>query len=216
MPKKKTQSPDLTVQNAFQSVITVKNLMSFLQSNGSLTEKFIAQIQPMLQGYAVERDHEIILAGEVCETAYWIDSGCAVFFKRELNDEGIMEEEVVDFCCAGEILVIGDCFFGGLPSMYFVKILKGSRIVPFTTINFITLLSHAPEAESLAKNIMALEKQKTQRKTEILRAKPAERHKAFLKVFGEEILQYVSAKDIASFLGLSESALSRFKSKLHL
>lgn len=192
----------------------VGSLLTYLNGHLNLSQEFNDALRRVLGAETLTAKLDVVKCGEVCVTANWIERGYARFFKRVADDNGILTDVTIDFCRWGKILVIPECFFNGQPCGYNAEIPKGSVIVPFSKNCFDTFKLSAPEAESLANKILSLERTESLEKRELMKMKPRPRYDAFLRIFGREIEQYFAVKQIASYLGMQPSYLSRLRSEI--
>jgi CRP-like cAMP-binding protein len=192
----------------------VANLLSYLGSHLGLSPEFYSAIEPMLEGKILTSKLQVIKQGGVCRDAFWLNRGYIRCYNKTVDNYGMPIETTIDFCGAGRIFVIPECFFNDQPCSYDVEIANGSVIVPFTKDYFNALKLCAPEAEALANNILSLEKLEGLKKMEMIKMKPRPRYREFIRILGKDVELFFSVKHIASYLGMQPSYLSRLRSEI--
>lgn len=190
----------------------VGNLLDKLGALMDLTEEFYSGILPMLKPQCLHKVFKVARQGDICKTAYWIDSGYGRFYSVVYKD-GLRDEITFRFFKAGSIMVIPECFFNGQPCDYYADITKNAVIIPFTADDFHTLKLTGAEAEGLANRVLALSGPENNKKNEILNLKPKARYEKFLEVYKGS--QCCKVKDIASFLLIKPQSLSRIRRAIH-
>jgi hypothetical protein len=193
--------------------LAVANLLNYLSNHLDLSSQFYITISPMLEARTLNKTQTFVRKGEICTTAFWIESGYCRCFINVKDNEGLPKEETIDFCRFNKIMVIPECFFNNLPCNYAMEIAQGAVIVPFSRDCFNVLKMSAPEAEALANKILSLEKPESLEKSGMFKMKPRARYDEFLRIFGPEIEQYFPVKHNASYLGMQPSYLSRLRSE---
>nr|WP_199079132.1 Crp/Fnr family transcriptional regulator [Pedobacter sp. ASV19] len=191
--------------------IAVSHLLDYLNDHLQLSSTFNVTIGPMLKVRTLFQKERIVEVGQLAETAFWVEKGYGRYFIKVKDREGLPMEVTIDFCKPRKILVISECFFNDQLCTYYVEMAKGSVIVPFSRSHFDMLKWSAPEAEALANRILSLEKLESLERMEMLKMKPRDRYQEFLRIFGVGVEQFVAIKDIASYLGMMPTYLSRLR-----
>ncbi|WP_316793540.1 hypothetical protein [Pedobacter frigoris] len=189
------------------------NLLENLGGLMDLTDGFYSGILPMLKHQSSCKVLKVANAGDICKTAYWIDSGYGRFY-RVVYQDGVRTEVTFKFFMPGSIMVIPECFFNGQPCDYYADFTKNAVVIPFTADNFSTLKLTASEAEELANKVLSLSNPGSNKKNEMLNLKPTPRYEKFLEVFGKESTRYCKVKDIASFLLIVPQTLSKIRARI--
>jgi hypothetical protein len=189
------------------------NLLIYLKSKmqAELTEAFNTNITPMLKGRTLNQLWTFSQPGDISGTAVWIDRGYGRVYKISPDMEGLPFEHTIDFFKPKRIMLDPAGFFNGIPGDCYMEIARDAAIVPFTSDNFKLLKLSAPEAATLANNILADDKADGYEKMLMLKMKPRARYKEFIRIFGVEIHQHFDAKDIASYLNMTPPFLSRLR-----
>lgn len=188
---------------------SVENLLNYLSSFNALTDNFYRGILPMLKGTPVEKTLSVGKPGECPQTAYWIDSGYARFYRLEKQKNGSTKDVTFRFFKPGEIMLVSECFFNGAVTDHYAEIYPGSVVVPFMSTSFYQLALVAPEAESLANKILAIDGRESKIRDELTVLKHKYRYEAFIKNFSEAIMLFCDAQDAATYLHMTPEYLSR-------
>lgn len=195
----------------FNSKIAARDLLTYLQGHQKDAPEFYNAISPMLQVQTLDKTEMIVREGEVCTNVFWVQMGYGRYFKIITDEDGLTDEETIDFCKPGKMLIINECYFNESPSSFYLQFAAGTVIIPFEKDWFETLKLNSPQATTLASKILALDKPESQRIMRMLKMKPRERYREFLRLFDVDIEQYFAVKHIASFLGMRPSYLSRLR-----
>jgi hypothetical protein len=201
-------------EDSFGYFFAVGHLLAYLSKLVDLSQEFYDTIHSMLKPETLASKLQVADVGEICKTAYWIETGYARFFKEESDPDNGVYEDTIGFCRSQRILVIPECFFNGDPCGYGVELAEGSVVVPFSGTHFDLLKLSAPEAETLANKILSLHLLEGLEKARLMKMKPRRRYREFLNIFGKEIEQFYAVKQIASYLGMNPAFLSRLRSEI--
>ncbi|MBB5439652.1 hypothetical protein HDC92_003348 [Pedobacter sp. AK017] len=191
----------------------VGRLLAYLKSKmqTELTAAFSAGIIPMLNADTLPKLLLLAKPGDILQTAFWLDMGYGRAYKILYDKEGLPFERTIDFFKPGKIMLDPTAFFEGQPGNCYLEITKDAVIVPFTRENFNLLQLSAPEALTLANNILADGQKDGQEKMEMLKLPAKACYEEFKRIFGQGIEQYFPQKHIASYLGISPETLSRLR-----
>lgn len=145
---------------------------------------------------------------KLCKHVFWLQSGYGRYFGVRTNEYGRKIEITVDFCKPGKILFVRDYFLTGQDIKCDLELAAGTVIIPFKMSDIDHL--HLDKAEVA---VLGLEKSENLRRMCMMKMKPRERYQEFLSIFGVEIEQYFAVKDIANYLGMQPSYLSRIRAE---
>lgn len=188
-------------------------LLSYLSEDLDETYDLCKTICPLLE---VQRlDKTTAFAGESVSSkqAFWLQSGYGRYFGIVTNDEGLKEEITIDFCLPGKIFFVKAFIFNEQLIKCNLQFVAGTVIIPIQKKHLVALKPNGLEVAAMAEKLIALERVDSWKRTTILKIKPRERYKAFLRFYSEDITQCFSVKDIANFLGMQPSYLSRLRAE---
>lgn len=189
------------------------NLLNYLQSHLDYKPEFEIAILPMLRVRILEKVERIVKQDEVCRTALWLHAGYGRWFAESEDKEGLPVDVTIDFFRHGKILVSGECFFNDSPSLFNVELAAGSVVIDFPRDFYDILKLSVPEAETLATKILAMDRPEGLEKMNMVKRNTRDRYQEFLRMFGPEIEQYFAVKQIASYLAMQPSYLSRIRAE---
>lgn len=155
----------------------------------------------------------LLAEGNWDKQAFWLQSGYGRYFGVRANEYGREIEVTVDFCKPRKIIFVREYFLTGMAIKCDLQLTAGSVIIPFHIADFDHLQLDGAEVAVFANKIMALEKSENLRRISMMKMKPRERYKEFLRIFGVEIERSFAVKDIADYLGMQPSYLSRLRAE---
>jgi|GEM_PF-1767025 len=186
-------------------------LLAYLHSKMELTATFDQTISPMLEAFTTEKTYHCEKLEKVMRTAYWIHTGYAYITITLPDKEGIPVQHVVDILGPGKIMLHPDGFFNNEETACEFWITPGSVVVPFTQQNFGKLKLSATEASALAACILAENATLSLIKSCMLKLPGLVLLQEMNRIFGKEIWQHFSQKQLASYLGLTENRISELR-----
>jgi hypothetical protein len=187
------------------------NLVNHLKKQFPVTGTFDEGIKPMLHAYIAIRRVQFAVPGDLLKTALWIDSGYVRLHRKFTNTAGVEILETIDFGIRQSILVIPECFFNGKKCTCYIEIMKGTVVIPFTRELFDMLKLLAPETTELTISVLSSRNPIQMKKASFVRLDGVARYDLFMEMYGKEINDYFSQKEIASFLGMSTTHLSNLR-----
>ncbi len=152
----------------------------------------------------------ILNAGEVCQYSYFVNSGLLRSFT--INDHIV--EHVLSFACEG--WWIGDMYslLSQKPGNLFVEVLEDAEVVLLSKENQEILYQEIPKLERffriLTENSLVANQE---RLMDNMSLSAEERYEKFCKKY-PTLIQKVSQKQIASYIGVTPEFFSKMKSKL--
>lgn len=152
----------------------------------------------------------LLNAGEVCKNSYFVNSGVL----RSFNINDNIVEHVLSFACSG--WWIGDMYslLSQKPGNLFIQVLEDAEIVVLPKENQEKLYQEIPKLERffriLTENSLVANQE---RLMDNLSLTAEERFEKFSKKH-PDLIQKVSQKQIASYLGVTPEFYSKMKSKL--
>ncbi|TKC09249.1 cyclic nucleotide-binding domain-containing protein [Pedobacter frigoris] len=192
----------------------VLNLKSYLHSKIVLSPAFDPSIDPMLIAKILAAKYTSLKNGDgVNDIAYWVDEGFGYFTKPGKDKEDLDVEHIDEILPSRMIGLDADGFFNNVPSNRTLHFTKGSVIIPFSKADFLILKVTAPEAEALANCILAELKNHEVVIANMNKLVMEERLKIFEQIYGKEIWQHFSQKQLADYTGITVSYLSRLKTR---
>ncbi|NGY36209.1 Crp/Fnr family transcriptional regulator [Flavobacterium sp. XN-5] len=152
----------------------------------------------------------ILSPGQVCKYSYFVNSGVL----RSFNITDNIVEHVLNFACEG--WWIGDMYslFSQKPAILFIEVLEDAEIVMLSKENQEFLYAEIPKLERffriLTENSLVANQE---RLMDNLSLSAEERFEKF-RIKYPTLLQKISQKQIASYIGVTPEFFSKMKSKL--
>lgn len=152
----------------------------------------------------------LLHAGEIAKCTYFVNSGILRSFI--INDNIV--EHVLQFSCEGWWMGDMYSYISGKPSNLFIEVLESAELVIITNENQQKLYREIPKLERffriLAENSLVSHQD---RLMDNLSLSAEERFEKFCKKY-PSLIQKLSQKQIASYLGVTPEFFSKMKSKL--
>lgn len=195
------------------SDVARNNLLAFLKNLFPVTVIFDETILPMLQAYEAKKRFKFAKPGEEIRIALWVARGYVRFYVKSTNKRRIAVEETIKIGIAGSIVLVKACFFNGKKCPCYIDIVKGSIVIPFTRDFYDQLKEKAPETEGLANSVLSQEIPDEFDRDAMMRMDGQARYDLFMDMYGEEINQYLTQKQIASFLGMTTTHMANLRAE---
>ncbi|MEJ2884356.1 hypothetical protein [Pedobacter sp. GR22-6] len=186
-------------------------LLIYLSNRAKLSDQFLETIYPMLEDSKRKSNFECPKEEGVSKTAIWIDEGFGCCYELVADENGVRSPVIVGIYPAGTIMLDEHGFFNGAVSNLHYVVKKRSVFIPFSTVDFQELAMKAPEAATLAINVVAENKRYEQERSWLLRMDKWERRDAMIAFFGRKIEEIFSFKELASYLDMTEQYYGKMK-----
>lgn len=185
------------------------NLKGYLHNKIELSPAFDPGIDPMLIPHILITKYTNPKNSDgVNDIVYWIDEGYGYFTKPGKDKEDLDVVHIDEIFPPKSIALDADGFFNNVPSDRELHFTKGSVIIPFAKADFLKLRSIAPETDALATCILAEIKKHGVVVANMNKLVMEERLKIFEGMYGKEIWQHFSQKQLADYFGISENYMS--------
>lgn len=188
-------------------------LLIYLSNRAKLSEQFLETIFPMLEDSKLKSNFECPKENGISKTAIWIDEGFGCCYELVADENGVRSPVIVGIYPAGTIMLDEHGFFNGAVSNLNYVVKKRSVFIPFSTVDFQELATKAPEAATLAINVVAENKRYEQDRSGLLRMDKWERRDAMIDFFGRKIEGVFNFKELASYLDMTEQYYSKLKNE---
>ena len=152
----------------------------------------------------------ILIAGEVCKTSYFVNSGVL----RSFNINDNIVEHVLSFACSGWWISDMYSLISQKPGNLFIQVLEDAEVVLLSKENQEALYQEIPKLERffriLTENSLVAHQE---RLMDNLSLTAEERFEKFCNKH-HDLIQKVPQKQIASFIGVTPEFFSKIKSKM--
>ena len=185
-------------------------LQIFLQKNTLLFQNEISDIFSFFKFEKVKRNERLIEFGNICKHIFFINSGCSKIYGLDKKGNEITSK----FSFEDHIITTLTSFIDQKPSRDCLIAIENSEILKIDRATFFKLIDKYPALKDFYKNLL-----------EFAFIHSQMRVYGFLKMEGIDKLTWViehepkllsrtSSKSVASYLGMTNSTLSKLKAKL--
>ena len=186
-----------------QHHLILKNVAKHISLNEEETAFFIA----LLEQEEIAKKDFILKEGQLCKNISYVHSGTlrAYYVDKDGRESTIM------FAVTDWWITDMFCFINQLPAMLYIEALEQSTILQLSKNNFDTLCNSVPRFERFFRIIMQNAYIREQlRVLENLSLTAEERYNNFLEKY-PQMVQQVTQKQIASYLGITPEFLSTIR-----
>ena len=183
-------------------------LIKFLKSVHPITADLRDDLEIAVVEKTIKRKDFLLRPGQVCRNIYFVEKGVL----RSYYEKG--EKEITSgFTLEGEVCVSGNSFFNQVVGIEYIQALEDCRVYSITYEQFQGLKERHASFKNIALTLLQqcyCEREK--RFAEIWMQSAQERFNWLNKKFPHLLLR-VAAKDLASFMGISEGMTSTVRVK---
>ncbi|MGZ5218632.1 MAG: Crp/Fnr family transcriptional regulator [Chitinophagaceae bacterium] len=185
--------------------LILKNISKHIVLDNDETDRFIS----MLTFKEAPKKTKLLKEGQACRFLSYVHSGALRSYC--LDKEG--KESTIMFAVADWWVTDMYCYLNDKPAMMYIEAIEDSRIFQLTKENFDNLFSGIPKFERFFRILMQNAYTREQlRIIENLTLSAEERYDRFLLKY-PRIVQQVTQKQIASYLGITPEFLSTIRKK---
>lgn len=190
--------------------MTNENLVLFLQSAGFVTAGQAADIAGNFVAKILNKNEFLLQAGKVSDDYFFLNSGCLRAFAYDVEGH----EVTTGFYTSGQVAFEVASFFQRTPSQEYLQALTdcaGWRI-SHTQLN---ALFHArPEFREFGRSVLVRGFAALKSRMLATITEPAAARYEHLLRTSPEVVQHAPLKHIASYLGITDTSLSRLRKGL--
>ena len=173
----------------------------------ALNEKETAFFVSLLQEQDVVKKEFILKEGQLCKNISYVHSGTVRAYY--IDKDG--KESTIMFAITDWWITDMHCFINQLPAMLCIEAIEHSCILQLSKNNFDTLCNEVPKFERFFRIIMQNAYIREQlRVIQNLSLSAEERYNSFIDKY-PQIVQQVTQKQIASYLGITPEFLSAIR-----
>ncbi len=183
-------------------------LLAQLRAMLPLTAADEAALQAVMQPRRLVKNELLLRAGEPCRAAVYIETGALRYFYTLAG-----EERTGQFFFEGEWYADYDSFLDQAPSQQSIQALEPSRVWLLSRTDLYRFYAERPVFERFGR-LMAEQAYRGSRArgAALLTASPAQRYAQLLRE-RPEVVQRVSQRLIATYLGITPESLSRIRAR---
>ena len=183
----------------------LSQLESFLQSTFPLKERELQEFLSIWQPFECKRKTLLTAAGETEKYLYFVIDGVQRAF---YSGEGKQDATIV-FTYAPSFSGVADSFLTQTPSLFFLETLTQSSFLRTTHAQMRALMTEYPSIQGSVLNLVSfILKGVLQRQAELQCFTAEQRFRALLKR-SPHLLQLISHKYLASYLGIDPATFSK-------
>jgi len=190
--------------------MTKDSLTAFLQSTKLVSFAAAMEIAARFVPKSIAKNHYLLSAGKVCDEYLFLEQGYMRLFAHDTAGN----EVTTGFACPGQVIFEVSSFFNRTRSNENIQALTDCEgwYISYAQLN--ELFHALPEFREFGRSVLV--RGFTQLKIRMLSTitETAETRYAQLLHTNPEIFQYATLKNIASYLGITDTSLSRIRKEL--
>lgn len=184
-----------------------QRLLAFLQSTGLMGAAQAAEIAGSFAPKALAKNELLLQAGQVSDAYYFLDQGVLRAFAYDVDGNDV----TTDFYTGGQVVFEVSSFFTRTPSQENMQALTDCAGWCLTYAQLNALFHARPEFREFGRSVLVrgFAALKSRMLTTIT-APAAERYEALVRD-SPAVLQHAPLRTVASYLGVTDSSLSRIR-----
>jgi CRP-like cAMP-binding protein len=185
------------------------NLTSFLHFLGKIQQLSPAAEEAILalcSLISIGKNQHLQEIGQKCRTIYFVKKGMArIYYLKEST-------EVTEyFAFENDLIIRAESLFTGRPSMKAIQALENTVFIGIPAEQLFSLFDQFPQIERLFRKIIEHAYVHTVNRMEAIQFHTAEERYSQLLNERPSLIQRISLKHIASYLGITQVSLSRIR-----
>lgn len=184
------------------------NLLKFIRSLTSFSDKSWEQLQPALTKREFKKNEFLLRQGQICNSLFYIDNG---YCKNYYEIDGVVKN--TGFFFENEITTNISSFGNGQKSDFNIVACETLTTIIFDKDKLFQVAKQVNEIETLGRNCIRLFATKQEEFSILFKLYSAQERLEYLEDKHPEILQRVSLSQLASFLGVARETLSRIRKR---
>jgi CRP-like cAMP-binding protein len=158
----------------------------------------------------VRRNDQVLRQGEVCASVYFVVSGCLQVFVYDSNYNETTRDIVLENQWCSELMSFG----GQKPAAENIRAIEDTDLLAINFRDFETLMATVPPFGMVYKQLLEASYANSVYRINTLVSLTALERMKWLADNRPSLIQRVSSKIIASYLGITQETYSRLKRKL--
>lgn len=182
-----------------------------LKKHGVMSDNTIDLILPLIKHCYKRKGAFLIKQGQINDNLYILEKGIIRFFYL------YKDKEITNwFCTENMTAFTSQCFFSNLPSNEYLELLENSSLYYISKKALNKLYKTNIELSNIGRKIAEEYCLEFENRVSVLHTQTAEERYKTLIAQSPEILQRVSLKHIASYLGVTQETVSRIRKSINL
>jgi CRP-like cAMP-binding protein len=161
------------------------------------------------QHIAIKCDTQLLRQGDVCKHVYFVATGCLQVSNLDQNHKETTRDFVIENYWCSELV----SFSKQVPAIESITAIEDSNLLAISRSNFYKLMSSVPQFEKFYTQLLEASYAHSVHKINALMALSATEKIEWLTKNQPHLLDRVSSKMIASYLGITQETYSRLKRK---
>lgn len=186
----------------------MKNLLVYIRSLTSFSDKSWEILQPALSSGKYEKNELLLKEGHVCNSLFYIEKG---YCKSYYEIDGVIKN--TGFFFENEIATNINSFSSGLKSEFNIIASEPLTAIVFDKNKLFQAAKESSEIETLGRNCIRSFATKQEEFSTLFKLYSAQERLAYLEARYPEMIQRVSLSQLASFLGVARETLSRIRKR---
>jgi CRP-like cAMP-binding protein len=185
------------------------SLFNYFENFQVLSEAAKSSIKAIHFKVSMPKGKDLQSIGHTCKTIYFVEKGLArIYYYKDGND--ITEA----FAFENSLIARVESLFTGNPSKKGIQLLEESQLIGIPSSELFALYDQHHDVERLFRKIFEAAYVETVNRIESLQFHTAEERYKDLLHGSPNLLQRVSLKHIASYLGITQVSLSRIRAQI--
>jgi CRP-like cAMP-binding protein len=185
-----------------------ENLINFLQSTGLVSPSAAIEIASRFEQRSFSKNEFVLQEGKVCDDYIFLVSG----FMRAWATDTEGDEVTTNFYSASQVVFEVNSFFNRIRSKENIQALTPCECLRINYEELNDLFHSMPEFRDFGRSILVRGFTALKARMLSMITETAEERYAHLLAAKPEIFQHAPLKTIASYLGVTDSSLSRIRS----
>ena len=184
------------------------NLLKYIRSLTSFSDKSWELLQPALTRKVFKKNELLLKQGQVCNSLFYIEKG---YCKSYYEIDGVVKN--TGFFFENAITTNINSFGNGQKSEFNIVACEPMTTIIFDKDKLFQATKQAAEIETLGRNCIRLFATKQEEFATLFKLYSTQERLEYLETKHPEILQRVSLSQLASFLGVARETLSRIRKR---
>ena len=186
--------------------ILQKHIIDRLGNDTQNLETVLAYFKPI----HLERNKFLVREGQVCQHVYFIAKGCLQVFTYDQEMNETTRDIVTEGTWCSELVSFGS----GKPASENIRTVEESNLLAINRQDFQTMIETVPQFDKVYKQILETSYANSVYRINTFVALSALDRIKWLMEYRPRLMNRVSSKLIASYLGINKDVYSRLKAKL--
>ncbi len=185
-------------------------LYQYFKIKTGIDEKTFTSFSPYFKLKKVKKHAFLLMEGDVCRFNFFVNKGCIRFYTT--NQEA--QESTRYFAFEGKFGTALTSLIEQTPSFESIQAVEKSELLIISRHDFYHLVNTVPAVNLVYRDILEMAYITSQKRIYDLQGQSALERLKWLLAYQPNILNRLSSKVIASYLGVTPYTLSRLKSEL--